>query len=65
MYFNYHAKAKQLILDGKLKKFYFTETHNGIRPALVLVFEDPKHPLMPIRKERWQEYLDLIEKGTK
>ena len=45
--------------------FYFTKNHNGIRPALVLVFNDLKHPVMPIRKERWQEYFDLLAIKTK
>jgi len=62
-YFNYHAKAKNLIKQGKLLKYYFVEKHNNISPALILVFNDIKHPIMPIRKERWQEYLDLIEKN--
>ncbi len=59
-YFNYHATAKRLIKENKLKAFYFTEKHNQISPALVLVFDDVSHPVMPIRKEKWQEYLDLI-----
>ena len=59
-YFNYHAKAKNLINQKKLITFYFTENHNGISPALVLVFNDAVHPLMPIRRERWDEYLPLL-----
>ena len=59
-YFNYHATAKRLISENKLVQFYFTERHNNISPALVLVFNDPVHPVMPIRKEKWQEYLSLI-----
>ena len=62
-YFNYHAKAKSLIAQNKLVNFYFTKNHNGIKPALVLVFNDPTHPIMPIRRERWQEYLDLIKEN--
>ena len=61
MYFNYHATAKNLIVEGKLINYYFTENHNGIKPALVLVFNDIKHPLMPIRQNRWKEYLNLIK----
>ncbi len=60
MYFNYHATAKNLIKKGKLIRYYFTENYNGIKPCLVLVFDDLKHPLMPVRKERWFEYLNLI-----
>lgn len=59
-YFNYHAKAKKLIKDGKLISYYFTENYNGIKPALVLVFDDIFHPYMPIREHRWQEYLQIL-----
>ncbi|MBQ1988720.1 MAG: thermostable hemolysin delta-VPH [Clostridia bacterium] len=60
-YFNYHATAKKLIRDGKLKAFLFTERYNNITPALVLLFDDIKHPVMPIRKHHWAEYIPLIE----
>lgn len=64
-YFNYHATAKKLIQSGKLIRYYFTEKHNEISPALVLVFNDPFHPVMPIRQHRWEEYLTLINKYIK
>lgn len=60
-YFNYHATAKKLISEGKLIGYYFTDKHGKISPALVLVFANSRHHLMPIRKERWQEYLPLLE----
>jgi hypothetical protein len=63
-YFNYHATAKKLINEGKLLSFYFCEKHNKISPALVLVFNDLSHPIMPIRQERWAEYLQLINKNN-
>lgn len=59
MYFNYHAKAKKLINDGRLVSFGFYENWNGISPALVLFFDDKKP--MPIREYRWQEYLELFD----
>lgn len=65
MYFNYHAKVKQLIRDGKLINWYITENHNNIRPALVLVFADYKHHLMPIREYKWEEYMDILPKDKK
>ena len=61
-YFNYHAKVKKLIKEGKLIDYYFTENYNGISPALVLVFKNEKHKLMPIRKHKWEEYLPLLPK---
>ncbi len=67
-YFNYHATAKALIAGGKLVNFYFAERHGKISPALVLVFDDAKHPVMPIREQKWEEYLPLVknarESGT-
>ncbi|MFQ0993215.1 thermostable hemolysin delta-VPH [Gilliamella apicola] len=57
-YFNYHAKAKRLIKDGHLVGYEFVDNWNGIKPALVLYF-DEANP-MPIREYRWQEYLPLL-----
>ncbi|OTQ72908.1 MULTISPECIES: thermostable hemolysin delta-VPH [unclassified Gilliamella] len=57
-YFNYHAKAKKLISQGYLIHYEFVDNWNGIKPALVLYFENVNP--MPIRKYRWQEYLPLI-----
>ena len=59
MYYNYHARAKQLIEDGHLVKMEIVDRWNGISPALVLYF-DNYHP-MPIREYRWDEYLKFKE----
>ena len=61
-YFNYHATAKRLIEQGKLLRYYITDNYRGISPALVLVFDDPIHPVMPVREYRWEEYLSLLQK---
>ena len=58
MYFNYHAKAKRLILEGRLVGYKFMDEYNGIHPALVLFFDGAKP--MPIRDYRWQEYLPFL-----
>lgn len=60
-YFNYHATAKRLIKEGKLISYRFVKHHNNISPALVLYFDDFRHPVMPIREERWGEYMKMIE----
>ena len=57
-YFNYHAKAKNLIKEGLLVRYEFVDNWNGIKPALVLYFKNANP--MPIREYRWQEYLPLI-----
>ncbi|MBE5734912.1 MAG: thermostable hemolysin delta-VPH [Clostridiales bacterium] len=62
-YYNYHATAKRMIGEGKLIGYYFTEKHNNISPALVLVFNDCKHGVMPIREYRWGEYLSLLDEN--
>ncbi len=59
-YYNYHATAKRLIRDGKLIRWYITDRYHKISPALVLVFDDLRHPVMPIREHRWEEYLPLL-----
>lgn len=59
MYYNYHAKAKQLIADGHLINMEITEKWNSIAPALVLYFDN--HKPMPIRQYRWDEYLNFKE----
>ena len=62
MYYNYHAQAKKRIREGKLTDFYFTDDYKGIRPALVLIFTDR---VMPIRKNRWEEYYSILVKTKK
>ncbi len=59
-YFNYHATAKRLIREGKLISFRIVEEYNGISPAMVLFFDDPAHPVMPIREAHFAEYLSLL-----
>ena len=58
MYYNYHAKAKELIKSGHLVKLEIVEELNGIKPALVLHFDN--HRSIPIRQHRWDEYKGLI-----
>ena len=65
-YYSYHATVRRLLGEGKLTAWYFTRRHNQIQPALVLVFNDVKHPYMPLRSHRWDEYLPILppEKQT-
>lgn len=58
MYYNYHAKIKKLILEGRLIGYEFVDEYNGIKPALVLYFEN--HRPMPIRDYRWEEYISYL-----
>ena len=57
-YFNYHAKAKSLIADGHLIGYEIVDNWNGIKPALVLYFDNNKP--MPIREYRFDEYFILL-----
>ncbi len=58
MYYNYHAKAKKLIKEGRLLFYELVDSYHGISPAMILYFDN--HAPMPIRQYRWQEYFDLI-----
>jgi len=58
MYYDYHAHAKKLIREGHFTHYEIVERWNAISPALVLYFNN--HRPMPIREERWSEYLRLI-----
>lgn len=60
MYYNYHAKAKQLIKDGHLIHVEIVDDWNGISPAMVLYFDNNKP--MPIRQYRWDEYMEVVQK---
>ena len=61
-YYNYHAVAKRLIQEGHLVRFEVMESWNGIKPALVLFFDN--HIPMPVREERWEEYMFLLHGGS-
>jgi len=63
MYFNYHAKVKRLILEGRLEGYEFFDEYNGITPALVLYFKDARP--MPIRDYMWEEYIKVLEQFDK
>lgn len=58
-YFNYHAKAKQLIREGHLLKCEYYKQWNKIKNCYVLFFDN--HIPMPIREEKFFMYYDLIE----
>ena len=60
MYFNYHAKIKNLILEGHASGYEFLEEYHKISPCLLIYFDC--HPPMPIREHRFEEYLFLLAK---
>ena len=60
MYFNYHAKIHKLIKEGHLDHYEIVEKWNKISPALVIFFHN--HPPMPVRIEKWENYLPLLER---
>ena len=61
-YFNYHAKAKALINGGHLTSYEIVDNWNGIKPALVLHFDNNRS--MPIRQHRWDEYFLMFNGNT-
>ena len=58
-YFNYHAKAQNLIKSGHLQKYEILEKWGNIAPALILYFDNNRP--MPIRAHKFDEYINLIE----
>lgn len=58
-YFNYHAKVKNLIQTGHLTDYKIVNNWNGIRPALVLYFDNNRP--MPIREHRFDEYMMILK----
>jgi hypothetical protein len=62
VYYNYHAQARRLIEEGHLVEYRLLEEYHGIRPCLLLIFDN--HRPMPIRRHRWEEYFErLMEPG--
>ena len=57
-YFNFHAKAKNLIKNGHCFAATIFKEYNHISPALVLYFNNSKP--IPIREYMWNDYLPLI-----
>lgn len=61
MYYNYHAKIKKLIAEGHMVDYQVMPRWKAIAPALVIYFDNNKP--MPIRKYRWEEYWDILDKA--
>ena len=59
-YFNYHAKAKRLIINGTCISASIFSNYRNIRPALVLYFEN--NIPIPIRDYMWKDYVELLKK---
>ncbi len=59
-YYSYHGAVRRLLREGKLLGYRMVEEHRGIRPALLLFFDDERHPVMPIREHRFSEYLPIL-----
>ena len=57
-YFNYHAKAKNLIKTNHLIAVTIFEKYHHIYPAMVLYFDVSKP--IPIREYMWEDYIPLI-----
>ena len=57
-YFNYHAKAKNLINNNCCFAAAIFENYHNIKPALVLYFFN-NQPI-PIREYMWEDYFKLL-----
>lgn len=58
-YFNYHAKAKNLIKTGHCIKAILVKEYKDIGLSLVLYFDN--HAQMPIRPHKFEEYFELLK----
>ena len=58
MYFNYHAKVKKLIKENQVTGYEIVDSWNNISPALVIYFKS--HKPLPIKMNKWEEYLSLL-----
>jgi hypothetical protein len=58
-YFNYHAKIRKLIEEHHLIEVQLVDNWNGIKPAMVLYFDNAKP--MPIREHRFAEYEPIFK----
>ena len=61
-YFNYHAAAKRLIREGRLKGWYIAEHYNNTSPALVLVCDDIRHPVSNLYYNPYYAALQVTKK---
>ena len=59
MYFNYHAKAQNLIKTGHLIAIKFVDKWNNVENAMVLFFDN--HKPMPIRNYKIPQYITILQ----
>ena len=58
-YFNYHARAKNLIKTDHCFAVSIFKNYHNIKPALVLYFDNHSH--MPIRDYMWEDYILILK----
>lgn len=58
-YFNYHAKAKNLIRNGYCIACTIFSQYHHIKPAMVLYFSNNRP--IPIREYMWNDYSQLLK----
>ena len=56
----YHNKIKQRIRNRELVKYEYVDKYKEISPCLLLYFTTTPN-IRPIRKHKFQEYLELLE----
>lgn len=61
MYFNYHAKAKNLIKSGEAFAATLFDNYHHISPALVIYFKCYRP--IPIREYMWDDYFLLLKEN--
>ena len=56
-YFDYHARVKKMIREGKLQKYWFDKCYKNMGFCLLLNFGEKTYP---IREEKFFDYFELI-----
>lgn len=56
-----HTEIKKLITDGHMIDYQVMPKWKGFFPALVIYFDN--HKPVAIRRYKWEEYWDILDKA--
>ena len=59
MYYNYHAKIKNLIKSGHCLGYEILAEYHNICPCMLVFFDN--HKPIPVREKRFSEYLEIFD----
>lgn len=56
----YHNRIKQRIKGNELMKVTYADSYKHIKEKVMLLHFDTEPRVRPIRKHKWNEYLEII-----